>query len=118
MTEQKTVYEEFKVTGDNVVAKVRELIEQGNVSRVYLKNEEGRVLLEIPLTAGVAITVLTGVFAPVLVAVGAVSALLTHVTVGVERRAPETAPEAAAAGIAGDADAASEATGPTFDPGI
>lgn len=81
-----TWYEEFKVSGDNLVAKVRELIREGNVRRVFIKNEEGETLLEIPLTAGVAVTVLTAAVAPVLVAVGAVAALLTQVTVGVERR--------------------------------
>ena len=94
MTEPKGFYEEFKVTGDTVMAKLRELIDEGNVTRVFIKNEEGRVLLEIPLTAGVAITVLTGMVAPALVAVGAVSALLTKVTIGVERRASEGMPDA------------------------
>src|SRR5690625_1300165 len=52
-----TWYEEFKVSGDNLVAKVRELIREGNVRRVFIKNETGETLLEIPLTAGVAVTV-------------------------------------------------------------
>src|SRR5690606_24010978 len=78
MTDNQGFYEEFKVTGDNVMAKVRELVEEGNVRRVFLKSEEGRTLLEIPLTAGVAVTAVATMFAPVLVAVGAVSALLTR----------------------------------------
>ncbi|WP_159498344.1 DUF4342 domain-containing protein [Microbacterium sp. 18062] len=89
MTDDKTTYEEFKVSGENLLTKVRELIREGNVRRVFLKNEEGETLLEIPLTAGLAVTVLTAAFAPVLVAVGAVAALLTQVTVGVERREPD-----------------------------
>lgn|SRR5690625_1307033 len=98
-----TWYEEFKVSGDNLVAKVRELIREGNVRRVFIKNETGETLLEIPLTAGVAVTVLTAAVAPVLVAVGAVAALLTQVTVGVERgRGEESqAPGADPAGGAG-----------------
>src|SRR5699024_8632922 len=98
-----TWYEEFKVSGDNLVAKVRELIHEGNVRRVFIKNETGETLLEIPLTAGVAVTVLTAAVAPVLVAVGAVAALLTQVTVGVERgRGEESqAPGADTAGGAG-----------------
>ncbi|HIZ35401.1 MAG TPA: DUF4342 domain-containing protein [Candidatus Ruania gallistercoris] len=80
-----TWYEEFKVSSDNLVAKVRELIREGNVRRVYIKNESGETLLEIPLTAGVAVTVITAAVAPILVAVGAIAALLTQVTVGVER---------------------------------
>lgn len=86
MAESSTWYEEFKVSGDNLVAKVRELIREGNVRRVFIKNEKGETLLEIPLTAGVAVTALAAAVSPVLVAVGAVAALLTQVTVGVERR--------------------------------
>ncbi|MFC4553768.1 DUF4342 domain-containing protein [Georgenia faecalis] len=86
MSEQNTWYEEFKVSGDDLVGKVRELVREGNVRRVFIKNEKGETLLEIPLTAGVAVTVVTAAVAPVLVAVGAVAALLTRATVGVERR--------------------------------
>lgn len=86
MSEQQgTWYEEFKVSGDQLVAKVRELIREGNVRRVYIKNEKGNTLLEIPLTAGVAATAIAAAVAPGLVAVGAVAALLTQVTIGVER---------------------------------
>ena len=86
MNDSSTWYEEFKVSGDNLVAQVRELIREGNVRRVFIKNEKGETLLEIPLTAGVAVTALAAAVAPVLVAVGAIAALLTQVTVGVERR--------------------------------
>lgn len=86
MTDSSTWYEEFKVSGDNLVAKVRELIREGNVRRVFIKNDKGDTLLEIPLTAGVAVTAITAVVSPILVAVGAIAALLTQVTVGVERR--------------------------------
>src|SRR5699024_5834555 len=96
-----TWYEEFKVSGDNLVAKVRELIREGNVRRVFIKNESGQTLLEIPLTAGVAVTVLTAAVAPVLVAVGAVAALLTQVTVGVERRTGPDAQEPGAESTGG-----------------
>jgi Flp pilus assembly pilin Flp len=82
----KDRYEEFKVSGDNLLTKVRELIHEGNVRRVFIKNEDGATILEIPLTAGLAVTVITAAFSPVLVAVGAIAALLTQVTVGVERR--------------------------------
>ncbi len=99
MGETKARYEEFKVSGDNLVAKVRELIREGNVRRVFIKNDAGDTLLEIPLTAGLAVTVLTAAVAPALVAVGAIAALLTQVTVGVERRVPEQAPDAGAADV-------------------
>lgn len=83
---ESTWYEEFKVSSDNLVAKVRELIREGNVRRVFVKNESGETLIEIPLTAGVAVTAVAAAVAPVLVAVGAIAALLTQATIGVERR--------------------------------
>jgi len=89
MTNDNSRYEEFKISGDDLLTKVRELIHEGNVRRVFLKNEEGATLLEIPLTAGLAVTVITAAFSPVLVAVGAIAALLTQVTVGVERPASD-----------------------------
>jgi hypothetical protein len=85
--DDKTRYEEFNISGDDLLTKVRELIHEGNVRRVFIKNEAGATLLEIPLTAGLAVTVLTAALAPALVAVGAIAALLSQVTVGVERRA-------------------------------
>jgi hypothetical protein len=94
--DDNTHYEEFKVSGDDLLTRVRELIHEGNVRRVFLKNEAGETLLEIPLTAGLAVTVLTAALAPVLVAVGAIAALLGQVTVGVERRATEPAPASSA----------------------
>lgn len=78
-------YEEFKVKGDELMAKVRELIEEGNVRRLYIKRENGETIFEIPLTAGVAVTAAGALLAPVLVAVGAVAALATNLTIGVER---------------------------------
>ena len=84
----RTWYEEFKVSGDPLVSQVRELIREGNVRRVFIKNEAGETLLEIPLTAGLAVTAVATAVAPVLVAVGAIAALLTQVTVGVERQHP------------------------------
>ncbi|WP_120337340.1 DUF4342 domain-containing protein [Cryobacterium soli] len=90
MTDNKTRYEEFKISGDDLLTKVRELIHEGNVRRVFLKNDNGETILEIPLTAGLAVTVITAAFSPVLVAVGAIAALLAQVTVGVERPATAT----------------------------
>lgn len=82
MTEEKTAQEEFKVSGDRIVTKIKALIKEGNVRRITIKNEEGVVLLVIPLTVAVIGTVL----APVLAAVGALAALLTNCTIVVERR--------------------------------
>jgi hypothetical protein len=83
-TNANTKTEEFEVSGDNLLSKVREVIHEGNVRRVIIKNEDRHSLMEIPLNAGVAVTVLTVALAPVLVAVGAIAALVTKVTVVVE----------------------------------
>ncbi len=80
--------QEFSVNGDQLVAKVRELIEEGNVRRLIIKNEEGRTLLEVPLTVGVIGAALLPVFA----AIGALAALATRCTIVVERAEPSEVP--------------------------
>lgn len=74
--------EEFKVSGDQILKKVKSLIKEGNVRRIMIKNEEGKILMEIPLTFAVVGTVI----APVLAAVGALAALITNCTIVVERK--------------------------------
>jgi Domain of unknown function (DUF4342) len=95
---EKTRYEEFTVAGGDLLSRVKELVHEGNVRRVFIKNSEGRTLLEIPLTAGVGVAALAALIAPVLVAVGAIAAMLTNVTVGVERVVEDEAPGAAKGG--------------------
>ncbi len=85
--EEKSITEEFKVSGDAVVAKVKELLREGNIRRIVIKNEEGKTLIEIPLTVGVVGTVLL----PVWAALGAIAALVANLTIAVERRSLETA---------------------------
>jgi hypothetical protein len=83
--------EEFRVSGEAVLAKIKELVREGNVRRITIKNEEGRTLIEIPLTIGVIGTVLL----PVWAAIGAIAALAANLTLAVERRPTATpAPEA------------------------
>ncbi|MDR3685015.1 MAG: DUF4342 domain-containing protein, partial [Geothrix sp.] len=65
--------EEFKLDGGQVLDKIKDLIHQGNIRRIILKNEEGRTLIEIPLTLGLVGAALLPVFA----AVGALAALVT-----------------------------------------
>lgn len=77
--------DKFKVTGDKVVATIRELIHEGNVRHVVIKNDEGRTLIEFPVSIGVAGAVLL----PVWAAVGAIAALVTDCTIEVERSAEE-----------------------------
>ena len=81
MSEQHVRTEEFHVSGDTLVAKIKELVQEGNVRRVVLKNEEGKILVEFPLTLGV----VGAVQAPQLAAIGAIAALVTHCTVVVEK---------------------------------
>lgn len=77
----KTSREEFKVNGEDLIAKVKEIIREGNVRRIIINNKDDKTLIEIPLTIGVVGIVL----APVLAAVGAIAALVTECTILVER---------------------------------
>jgi len=80
--EEKIKKEEFKVSGEDVVKKVKELVKEGNIRRIIIKNEEGKSLIEIPLTIGVVGTLLL----PVLAAIGAIAAVVTNCTIVVEKR--------------------------------
>ncbi len=73
--------EEIKVTGAKLMAKLKELIKEGNVRRIVLRNPEGRTLLDMPLTAGIAGAALL----PFWAAVGAVAVLATDYSILVER---------------------------------
>ncbi len=78
MSESK---EEFKVKGDDLLKKVRELIKEGNVRRIIIKDKEHKVLVEFPVTIGV----IGAVLAPVLAAVGTIAALVTECSIVVVR---------------------------------
>lgn len=80
MTDKKT-YEEFSIKGDDLLAKVKQLIAEGNVRRMIIKDKTNKTIIEIPLTIGLVGIVL----APVLAAVGAIAALVTECTILVER---------------------------------
>jgi hypothetical protein len=84
MSEENVRTEEFHVSGEELLAKFKELLHQGNVRRVIIKTGEGRTLIDIPLTLGV----VGAVLAPQLAAIGAVAALVTNCTIVVERAAP------------------------------
>jgi hypothetical protein len=88
-TGKRTFVEEFQVSGERVVEKVKELIREGNVRRITLKNEKGETLIEIPLTIGVIGTVLL----PVWAGIGAIAALVANLTISAEKVAePDKAP--------------------------
>jgi CBS domain-containing protein len=80
MAKQKTT-ETFEIKGEDLVKKVKELIHEGNVRRIIVKNKEGKTLIEFPLTVGVVGALLL----PALAAVGAVAALVTECSIVVER---------------------------------
>jgi len=81
MSDEKTHTEEFKVSGDAVIAKIKELLHEGNIRRIIIKNEEGQTLIEIPLTIGVVGAILL----PVWAAIGAIAALAVKLTIVVEK---------------------------------
>lgn len=79
--EDKSWTEEFKVQGDALLSKVKEVVHQGNVRRIKIKDGEGKTLIEVPLTVGVVGVLL----APVAAAVGAIAALAADYSIEVER---------------------------------
>jgi hypothetical protein len=81
MDTQEVRTEEYQIDGDELLAKVKELVREGNIRRVSIKNTEGRTLIEIPLTWGVVGVLLK----PSLVALGALAALATNYTIVVEK---------------------------------
>ncbi len=79
--EKKTKHEEFKLNGSELVDKVKEWIHEGNIRRIIVKDEEGKTMVEIPLTLGL----VGAALAPVLAALGAIAALVTKMTIVVEK---------------------------------
>jgi len=87
MNEHTINTEEHRVSGERLVARVKELIHQGNVRRIIVKNDEGQTILEVPLTIGV----VSAVLVPALVAIGAIAALAADYTVVVQKEVEEEA---------------------------
>jgi hypothetical protein len=73
--------EEFKVKSEEVIGKVKELVHEGNVRKLIIKDEDGKVYLEIPVTLGL----IGAVLAPTLAAVGALAAMVAHLKIEVIR---------------------------------
>ena len=84
---ERTWWETFSVQGGELLDKVRDLVHEGNVRRIVIRQGE-RTVAEFPLTAGV----VGAVIAPVLAAVGALAALLTQCTIAVERASDDQPP--------------------------
>jgi hypothetical protein len=81
MSQEKFRTEEFHVNGEELLAKIKKLVHEGNIRRIIIKNKDGAEVIEIPLTVGVVGALLV----PTLAAVGAIAALLTEATVVVEK---------------------------------
>lgn len=73
--------EEFEVEGKDLIGKIKELVKDANVKKITIKSEEGKTLIQIPLTVGVVGIVLL----PIWAAIGAIAAIVTKATVSVER---------------------------------
>ena len=87
MTQKDNSYQEsFKVSGDEILTKIKEIIKEGNARRIIIKNEKDETIMEFPLTVG-AIGI---VLAPIFAAVGALTALATKCTIIVEKKVDET----------------------------
>lgn len=74
--------QEFKVSGQELKEKIKELIKEGNARKIIIKNEKGDTVLEIPVTIGA----IGAIIAPVLAAVGALAAVLTNCTIVVVKK--------------------------------
>lgn len=81
MTKAKAKSETFEIKGDQLVARFKKLVAEGNVRRITIKDKGGKTLVVFPLTVGV----VGAMLAPVLAAVGAIAALVAECTITVER---------------------------------
>ena len=85
MTDKKeSSQESFKVSGEDILARIKEIINEGNARRIIIKNDKDETILEFPMTIGAVGVVL----APIFAAVGAIAALATDCTIIVEKRVP------------------------------
>jgi hypothetical protein len=86
MNQFDRIVDQFRVHANELADKIQELVHEGNVRRIIIKDEHGHTFMEIPLT----VAAVGAVLAPVLAAVGALAALVSHFEVVVERTAPVT----------------------------
>jgi aryl-alcohol dehydrogenase-like predicted oxidoreductase len=81
MTDNQARTEEFQVQGEQIISKIKELVREGNIRHISIRNEEGETLVDIPLTLGV----VGALFLPQLAALGAIAALVSHCTIVIEK---------------------------------
>jgi hypothetical protein len=84
---ERNIGEEIKVKGEELLKKVKQIVHEGNIRKIIIKNIEGRTMLEIPLTIGV----VGAAFAPVLAAVGALAALAMDFKIEIIKREEQNA---------------------------
>lgn len=77
----KTAKESFKVQGEQLLNKIKELVNEGNIRKITIHDKDGKELMSFPVTIGV----IGALFAPVLAAIGALAALVTECSITVER---------------------------------
>lgn len=106
MNDRSKRSEEFRFSGGVLVSRIKEILHAGNIRRVVVKNEHGRILIDIPLTIGVAGTVL----APQLAAIGAIAALALKGSIVIEKEPDELPPAAGSSRYSG--------TGPASEPTV
>ena len=82
---KKTFTEEIEIAGDQLIEKIKEIVQEGNVRQLRLKASDGDIVLETPLTIGVVAGGVVALAAPWLAVLGVIAALVTHVTVEVVR---------------------------------
>lgn len=104
---EPTYWETIKVEGGQLLDKVKQVLREGNVRRIVIKQGD-RTVAEFPLTIGV----VGAVFAPVLAAVGAIAALITECSIVIERETPAAPPEVTVVTPDAPPPAASAASGP------
>lgn len=73
--------EEFKVSGEGIIEKIKQIINEGNVRKITVKSKEGKTIAEFPLTMGVVGTLI----APVLAAISTIIALASECTISIEK---------------------------------
>lgn len=83
-TFKQSFTENITNTGNEIVDAVKEIIKKGNVSRIKVK-KDNRLLVDIPVTAGVAAGTISAILSPALVAVGTVAAIASKITIEIER---------------------------------
>lgn len=88
MATVKTFFEEIRVMGSELAESVKNLIHEGNVRRLIIKDDKGHTFIEIPVT----VAAIGAILAPVLAAVGAIAAMASHFTIVVEKTQPADPP--------------------------